>query len=33
MVYYSEKIGAMRNKMHIPYTFIDGIDPDWDWLL
>lgn len=32
MDYYSEKIGTMRNKTHIPYTFIDGIDPDWDWM-
>ncbi|MBV7509455.1 hypothetical protein KW850_30305 [Bacillus sp. sid0103] len=32
MDYYSEKIAALRKKTHIPYTFIDGVDPDWDWL-
>lgn len=32
MEYYSEKIVAMRPKTRISYAFIDGIDPDWDWL-
>ncbi|MGG1678130.1 hypothetical protein ACIFOT_20685 [Neobacillus sp. NRS-1170] len=32
MKYYSEKIAATGTKRHISYGFIDGIDPDWDWL-
>jgi N-acetylglutamate synthase-like GNAT family acetyltransferase len=32
MTFYLEKISAMGTTTPITYTFIDGINPDWDWL-
>ncbi|MEC1524803.1 hypothetical protein P9D43_22620 [Neobacillus niacini] len=32
MKIYLEKISAAGIKTPISYAFIDGIDPDWDWL-
>ncbi|MCM3693224.1 hypothetical protein [Neobacillus niacini] len=32
MKIYLEKIAALGIKTHISLAFIDGIDPDWDWL-
>ena len=32
MKIYLEKISAVGIKTYISHAFIDGIDPDWDWL-
>jgi N-acetylglutamate synthase-like GNAT family acetyltransferase len=32
MTFYLEKVSAMGTTTLISHSFIDGIDPDWDWL-
>jgi N-acetylglutamate synthase-like GNAT family acetyltransferase len=32
MTFYMEKVSAMGTTTPISHSFIDGIDPDWDWL-
>lgn len=32
MTFYFEKVSALGTTNSISHSFIDGIDPDWDWL-